>query len=151
MQQLNLASEDLYTLFETTLGAGCRMKLQCPGYSMSPLIRHNSCLTIKPIENGVKPEFGDVVAAVGREKRVIIHRIVGCRNKKYLLKGDNCPECDGWFHRTRIMGIVEIVVDENGRDRTRIQHFKRCTAYASRTNVLKHIVVPTLFFLKKNN
>ena len=79
MEELTLSGNDLYELmgsFHRT-GSGCRMKIQCPGYSMSPFIKDRNSVTIKPLENGLSPKFGDIVAiAVHDRKKIVVHRII---------------------------------------------------------------------------
>ena len=149
MRELNLTSEELYGLLEKTLGAGCAMKMKCPGHSMSPLIRNNSIVTLSPAGVGKVPGIGDVVAVAGRHKKVIIHRVVRSKHGKYLLKGDNNPACDGWFPANQILGVVASVQGENGQERIWGRHFKRAVAWASRTNILKQIIAPGLGKLGK--
>lgn len=139
METLKLSSEDLYELMGSFLqdGIQCSMKIQCMGYSMSPFIRNESTLTLKPLPKTQSLRNGDIVAtALHDQKRIIIHRIVKSSSPQYLIKGDNNKTTDGWFNKKNIIGIVEKIENKNGFSYRPKRWQNRIIALASRTNLL---------------
>ena len=152
MEELSLSVKDLYELMGSFLSEGhdCRLKIQCTGASMTPFIRNKNIVTIKPLNNTQTLKNGDiVVAAVHDKKRIIIHRIIAITPQKYNLKGDNNKISDGWFHKKDILGIVEKIETTTGFGYTPKHWQNLIIALGSRSNILKHALLPGLKFLKE--
>lgn len=60
--------------------------------------------------------MGDIVAFISPcNDRLVVHRVVGCGEKEWLVRGDNAPEPDGWIPSARMLGRVTRV-ERDGRD-----------------------------------
>ncbi len=113
------------------------MKIQCRGGSMSPFIRNEASVTLRPLDENRSLKNGDIVAAAIRDKRrVIVHRIIKVTASGYLIKGDNNTTIDGWFCRKDILGVVEKVESKNGFGYSPKRWQNIFIALASRTNIL---------------
>jgi len=58
----------------------------------------------------------DAVSDEAPERRLVVHRVVARRGERCLIRGDNCPQPDGWFPRLSIAGVVTRV-ERDGRPR----------------------------------
>ncbi len=151
MAELKLSGAALYEVMTSffTTGSGCKIKIQCPGSSMSPFIRNNSTLTLAPFLSNRKPGFGDIViAAMHTQKKILIHRVIAASPPWYLIKGDNNTRSDGWFHQKSILGFVEKIETRNQ------QHILRpwqntVIGAASKTGILNHILLPAARYIKQ--
>lgn len=140
MEELSLSGEDLYELMESFLASGleCRMKIQCMGGSMSPFIRNENSVTLRPLDESPSLKNGDIVAAAVRDKRrVIVHRIIKATPPQYLIKGDNNSTNDGWFHKKDILGVVERIESKSGFGYSPKRWQNIMIAFASRTKILQ--------------
>lgn len=124
-------------------------KLQCPGFSMAPFIRHDSLLTLKIIEPSQALETGDIVlAAMHKYRKMVVHRIIACKNNRYQVKGDNNLESDGWFNREDLLGRVQ-AIEFNGRQIIPAPWTNKLIASASKTGLLNYIFLPAARIVKK--
>jgi signal peptidase I len=85
------------------------------GTSMYPEIKHGDILIIQEKES---PSFyiqiGDIVAFEDLTGKVIAHRVIGINGDKYLVKGDNLVEPDGFIKYDDIIGkVVKVVRRDN--------------------------------------
>ena len=103
-------------LMAAVLEKGLPFRFEASGHSMSPFIRDQDLLTIAPVQTPVRR--GDILAAVSSVNgRLVVHRVVGCGAKAYLLKGDANRADDGWVPGVMILGRV--VKIERGRRQVR--------------------------------
>lgn len=60
MPALTPSAKELYSLITSFFvqSPGCSLKLQAPGTSMTPFIRHDSLLTLKPLSKTKPPKPG---------------------------------------------------------------------------------------------
>ncbi len=72
---------------------------------MRPWIRSGDILTISPLSKK-GPKLGDVVAFSAVENSLIVHRVVGIKEQKYLVAADNATSYDGFFPVNVILGRV---------------------------------------------
>jgi signal peptidase I len=85
------------------------------GFSMAPFIKDGDVLTIAPL-NGSRPKRGDVVAFTpGRGSKLIIHRVIGKKGERYIIKGDSLGAVDGLFPEEDLLGKVKRV-ERRGKD-----------------------------------
>ncbi len=42
-------------------------------------------------------------------RKMVVHRIIACRDNRYQVKGDNNLESDGWFNRDDLLGRVQVI------------------------------------------
>ena len=76
---------------------------------MTPLIKDGDVLTVVPVSSA-PPQMGHVVAFIHPATgKLVVHRVVGLKGARYLLKGDRALEGDGWVPRENILGCVKKV------------------------------------------
>ena len=126
-----------------------RIKLQCPGFSMAPFIRHDSLLTLAVLQSSHSLETGDIVlAAMHKYRKMVVHRIVACKNNRYLVKGDNNLKSDGWFNREDLLGRVQYI-ESDGRKITPLPWANKLIARASNIGLLNYFFLPAARMVKK--
>ncbi len=108
-KEILLSSEDAGALLISSCKKGMMFKFRATGGSMAPFISHNSLVTVFPYLEK-EPETGDMAALIHPvTKKLILHRIIDKKNKKYLFKGDNINIADGWFNKENVYGYVKNV------------------------------------------
>ena len=106
---LTLSNQALGGFLKTITLKGASFKFTARGMSMSPFICCGDSLVIAPIKKTLKK--GDIVAFISSSKdNLIIHRIVHIKNNKFLLKGDNVYNADGYVKKECIYGYVKKVI-----------------------------------------
>lgn len=151
MDTLNPTSEQFYAMMTAFFSKAedYRFKLQCPGSSMAPFIRHDSLLTIAALQPSQALETGDIVlAAMHKYRRIVVHRIIARKKKRYQVKGDNNLESDGWFNREDLLGRIE-AIEFNGRRTTPARRTNKLIARASKAGLLNHFFLPAARIMKK--
>ena len=112
--QLPIAGEALAELMSAVLGKGRAFRFRARGLSMSPFVRDGDIVTVAPTVSA-PPRTGEIAAFVHAETgRLRIHRIIGIKEGRCLLKGDNALEPDGEVPVERILGLV-VRVERDGR------------------------------------
>jgi len=113
-RELPLSGADLLGLLSEVLAKGVRFRFRASGYSMSPFIRHNDVITIRPIKQADLRK-GAVAAYIRPEDgHLAVHRIVGWSQAGFTLKGDHEPIVDNPVAASGILGVVDRV-ERNGR------------------------------------
>jgi len=151
MEILNPTGEQFYALMTAFFNKSdrYRIKLQCPGFSMAPFIRHDSLLTLAVLQSSHSLEIGDIVlAAMHKYRKMVVHRIVACKNNRYQIKGDNNLKSDGWFNREDLLGRVQSI-ESNGRHITPVPWANKLIAHASKTGLLNYFFLPVARIVKK--
>ena len=106
---LSLGGPAVIELLQTVLSKGRPFRFRAKGFSMSPFIKDRDIITVYPL-NGIKPGMGEIVAFVHPySNRLVVHRIVGKRENRYLIKGDNLPGADALVPERNILGRVQKV------------------------------------------
>lgn len=81
-------------------------RLRVKGSSMHPFLKDGDTVTVSPCPS-CSARKGEVVAFIHpRVRRLMIHRIVETREGRYLTKGDNTPDEDGFIGEEDIIGRV---------------------------------------------
>jgi signal peptidase I len=103
------------------------VKFQAPGVSMSPFIRHNEMITVKPCSHG-DLTFGDIILyhgfgnqsrqlSIPLEDKKIVHRFLRRRDvdgeSRLITKGDNNYLCDPPVSPQQVLGKV-VEIEKNG-------------------------------------
>jgi signal peptidase I len=105
-QGISLSAPMIMELIEAVHEKGASFRFQARGRSMTPAIRDGDFITVSPLSESL-PRRGDVLAFRHPEQpRMLVHRVLHVREKKYFIKGDNCYEADGWVPAENILGIV---------------------------------------------
>ena len=151
MDLLNPTGDQFYAMMTAFFSKSdkYRFKLQCPGFSMSPFIRHDSLLTLAVLQPSHVLETGDIVlAAMHKYRKMVVHRIIACKNNLYQVKGDNNLKSDGWFSREDLLGRVQ-AIEFNGRKTTPVSWTNKLIARASKTGLLNYLFLPAARIIKK--
>lgn len=151
MDILNPTGEQFYVLITEFFSKsnGSRFKIQCPGGSMAPFVSHDSLLTLEILQPFHPLKTGDIVlAAMHKYRKIVVHRIVDCKNNQYQVKGDNNFGSDGWFCREDLLGRVQ-AIEFKGRLITQPPWANKLIACASKTGVLNYFFLPTARIVKK--
>ena len=141
---LKLSGKNLTDLMRAVLEKNADFRFQAKGHSMSPFIKNMDIVTISPLSLN-KPETGDIVAASFLERKsIMVHRVIGKQQGKFIIKGDNNKLRDGLFEQNQIIGMVN-KVERNGR---RVWYgenrFGKIIALLSKTNLLNNLILPIL-------
>lgn len=111
-----LTAPVIMELIEAVHEKGASFRFQAPGHSMVPAIRDGDLITVAPLGD-LLPRRGDVVAFRHPEHpRMLVHRVLHAKDKKYFVMGDSCPEADGWIPAENLLGIITRV-ERSGKDR----------------------------------
>ncbi|MCP3875017.1 MAG: hypothetical protein GY699_17930 [Desulfobacteraceae bacterium] len=144
MNCLELSGKNLISLMGAVLERNADFRFQAKGHSMSPFIKNRDIVTMSPLPRN-KSETGDIVAVLltGKES-IVVHRVVGKKKGKFIIKGDNNKIRDGLFEQNQIIGLVS-KVERNGR---RIMFgqgfFGRAIATLSEIGLLNSLILPIL-------
>lgn len=113
-QEISLHSPHLIKLMNAVHEKDGMFRFQAKGFSMFPFIRDGDILTIAKSLSGYK--VGEVVAFVLPSfKKLVVHRIIGERSNKCLIKGDNFFKKDGLIPLQDVLGKV-VKVERCGRE-----------------------------------
>ena len=108
-ENITLSRKELGNFLRKICSRGVSFKFTAKGMSMAPFIRDGDMLIIEPYKK--KIEIGDIVAYISPEEEdLFIHRIIGEKNGKYLLKGDNVYRRDGYCKPVSIHGYVKEII-----------------------------------------
>ncbi len=111
---ISLSAPVIMELIEAVHEKGASFRFQASGYSMTPAIRNGDIITVSPL-NDILPRRGDVLAFRHPERpQMLVHRVLHTKVRKYFIKGDNCPEADGWIPAENILGLIT-KVERKGR------------------------------------
>jgi signal peptidase I len=103
---ISLSAPIIMELIEAVHEKGASFRFQARGFSMTPAIRDGDVITVSPL-NDLMPRRGDVVAFRHPERpQMLVHRVLHAQDKKYFIKGDNCPDADGWVPAENILGLI---------------------------------------------
>jgi signal peptidase I len=106
---ISLSAPVIMELIEAVHEKGASFRFQARGYSMTPAIRDGDVITVSPL-NDLMPRRGDVVAFRHPDRpQMLVHRVLHAQGKKYFIKGDNCPDADGWVPAENILGLITVV------------------------------------------
>nr|NJM04203.1 hypothetical protein [Desulfobacula sp.] len=142
MKELCLSPDNLSGLLDILLGEkhAQRVKIPCKGFSMSPFISDSDTIVIEPLNTIRNLRIGDIVVVLLSKQKIIIHRIIRIKDGSLLLKGDNLADCDGWFKKREVMGIVEAVFKKKFNYRCN-PFINYIIAIGSRTKIFNRFLV----------
>jgi len=150
--ELSLSSTAAVKLLKAVTEKGKPFKFMASGWSMSPFIRNGDILTIS--SNSISfPQKGDVVGIIDpRTEKLVVHRIVGMKNGRYRIKGDNAENKDvRFFDVDRICGHV-VRIERNGKPvRLGLGPERRLISLLSQTPAMMKLVSKTLGLLRRLN
>ena len=103
---LSLSAPVIMDLIEAVHEKGASFRFQAKGHSMTPTIRDGDVITVSPLR-GLSPRRGDVLAFRHRQQpQMMVHRVLHAKAGEYFIRGDNCPEADGWIPVENILGMI---------------------------------------------
>ncbi|MBN2398998.1 MAG: S26 family signal peptidase [Candidatus Aminicenantes bacterium] len=103
---ISLSAPVIMDLIEAVHEKGASFRFQARGFSMTPAIRDGDVITVSPLGSG-RPRRGDVLAfRHPLRPQLLVHRVLQARGMKYFIRGDSCPEADGWLLLENVIGIV---------------------------------------------
>jgi len=112
---ISLSAPVIMELIEAVHAKGVPFRFQARGHSMSPAIRDGDVITVAPLNN-LLPRRGDVLAFRHPERpQLLVHRVLGRKMDKLVMKGDSCPIADGVIPAENILGLIS-QVERNGRN-----------------------------------
>lgn len=115
-EEIPLSTPMVMELIEAVHEKGASFRFQAKGYSMTPAIRNGDVITVSPLKD-IMPRRGDVLAFRHPERpQMLVHRVLHTMARKFFIKGDNCPEADGWIPAENILGLIS-KVERQGRAR----------------------------------
>jgi len=136
----SLPNRGFAELMTAVLEKGKSFRFQAAGASMSPFIRDGDILTIAPVAPGIR--LGEVVAFRQPEtERLAVHRVVARGKARFLIRGDNSSQADGWVGVEQILGHVRRIEHQG-----RLVHFglgceRFPIAWLSRAGMLRPLVL----------
>jgi len=133
---LALSPQSLKLLIDEVQKKKASIRFNVNGYSMMPFIQPDDTVTIVPSQTRL--DVGDIaIFSHSKTKNIYIHRIIGKRGNKFLLKGDNNFACDGYIALNNIFGMVENVKRGNQDIVFGIKKGQKIVALFSRLNLVK--------------
>ena len=103
---ISLSAPVIMELIEAVHEKGASFRFQAKGHSMTPAIRDGDIITVSPLKD-IMPRRGDVLAFRHPDQpRMLVHRVLHTMARKYFIKGDNCPDADGWIPAENILGLI---------------------------------------------
>jgi len=148
--ELSLSGAALARLLKAVIERGKPFKFKARGWSMSPFIRDGDILTLSPPSIPF-PHKGDVLGILDPYTKIlVVHRAVGMKNGKYLIKGDSAEKKDARsFGLNRICGHVTRV-ERNGKPvRFGLGPERRAIALLSQVPVMMKVVSKALGLLRR--
>ncbi len=113
---ISLSAPVIMELIEAVHEKGAPFRFQAWGGSMMPAIRDGDFITVSPLQD-ILPRRGDVLAFRHPARpQMLVHRVLHTKTRKYFIKGDNCPEADGWIPAENILGLIT-QVERQGKTR----------------------------------
>lgn len=85
-------------------------RIAVTGESMAPLLRDGDRVRVRA---EARPRFGDVVV-VRAGSGMVVHRLVGLRDGRLVLHGDNVPASDPPLMASSVIGVVTAVESRRG-------------------------------------
>lgn len=118
MLNRGLTGEAFEQLAGQLLQSGAGIRFRAAGDSMRPFILDGDFLEVIPTGSRA-PSRGDILLVRAVEGILLAHRVVSVkstdREQTYLIKGDSCPQADGWFSPLQVLGRVVFI--EHGLQR----------------------------------
>ena len=103
---ISLSAPVIMELIEAVHEKGAPFRFQARGHSMTPAIRDGDTITISPLAD-LRPGRGDVLAFRHPDRpQMLVHRVLRKRKNSFHIRGDSCPEADGWVPLENVIGIV---------------------------------------------
>jgi len=127
MTELSLLSRETWELLLKRPRTG-PVRLEGAGRSMWPFVRQGDAVLVEP-GTPARVRVGDVVLAdLGRERGLALHRVVATDSQAVLLKGDGNARADGWFDLGAVLGLAVALCRAHRNPRDLRRHRERLLA-----------------------
>ena len=117
----------------TLLAEGKTIKVKADGYSMYPAIKPGSVIYIEPMEPGIEPVPGDIIAWK-RESGFVVHRlaVITYKNNKpvFITRGDSSTVEDEPVIADQIAGMVIQIEYPEGKPARTVRNRKKKPNYS---------------------
>jgi signal peptidase I len=145
---ISIVGKDLVDILRAVLDKSVPCRFRAPGFSMSPFIRNGDVITISRL-SGDYPCLGKVVAFIHPTRgKLIVHRVVGREDGRYLIKGDNSPHADGLIPKENILGYVSKVERDGKRILLGLGPERLLIAFLSRRGLLLPLLCRVGWFVR---
>jgi len=128
---LSISSTGLGDLLHAVLEKGASFRFRAAGQSMQPAIRDRDIITVSP--TGRRPPCPGEIVVVRPPgtTRIIVHRVVGVRRGRYVIRGDNRRAIDAAVPPDRIIGVVTRIEAARRLPRLpdRVRHPRWCCVF----------------------
>jgi signal peptidase I len=118
---------------------------------MSPFIKDNDAVMLKPVDHRRGVKLGDVVAVLRSSSnggKLVIHRIIRSKKGRYQTKGDNNAMADAWCSVHNIVGMVYDIKNNGWIPYHCVRWQNVMIAIASKTGLLSRMICPGYIFLR---
>ena len=140
-QEFSLSGAVTIELIQAAFAKDALFRFKVKGFSMSPFIKDEDIITLSPVWRS-KGALGKLVACVCPEhKKLVVHRVVGRKSNRYLIRGDSCLEPDCLMGKEDILGCVTKIERENKAFFFSLGPERIAIAFLSRNGLL-----PAFFF-----
>lgn len=141
---LKLSGKNLTDLMRAVLEKKADFRFQANGHSMSPFIKNQDIVTISSLSKR-KPGVGDIAAvSLSQRESIMVHRVIGKKQEKLIIKGDNNKSIDGVFEQSQILGLVSCVERNKKEVWYGGGNSGKVIAFLSKTGVLNNFILPIL-------
>jgi hypothetical protein len=112
-RDLLIPEEITVELIRSAFAKGAHFRFKVKGFSMSPFIRDDDIITLSPV--CLSPAgLGKTVACLSPfNNKLLVHRVVGRKRGRYLIKGDNAHAPDFFTDQSHILGCVTAIERKN--------------------------------------
>jgi hypothetical protein len=123
-------------LMQAAFSKGAHFRLQVKGFSMAPFINDSDIITLSPLCLSPAGLGKPVACIISVDKRLVVHRIVGRKRNRYLIKGDNCSTPDCLILNQDILGSVTSLQRQNKNISFGLGFERIAIAFLSRNGLL---------------
>lgn len=139
-QEFSFTGEVRIELIRAVFAKGALFRWTAKGFSMSPFIKDNDVITLSPLCRS-PVSIGKAAACVCPvQNRLIVHRVIGKKGNRYLIKGDNIPKPDCLIDKEHILGCVTAIQRNNKAVFLGLGLERIIIAFLSRTGILQLIL-----------
>ena len=108
-KNVSVELETLFPVIQEVLSEGKSFTFAPKGVSMLPLIRQGEdSVTISPANHALK--LYDVPLYRRKNGQFVLHRVVGLKNGKYVMCGDNQHEYEYGIDHSSIIGVMSEII-----------------------------------------
>ena len=159
---LSLSGPALREFLGAVLERDVPFRFAAEGSSMYPFIKDGDVITVESLPSSSEgrqrgPRLGDIVAVCHpMTGSLVVHRAIGRRRGKVLVRGDNCTQPDGLVDLSAVLGRVSrvergghfVVLGGRGPERLLVVGLARHNALIPLVAVVRRAVRPAVLCLR---